>query len=79
MRTIRYYEEQGIIKPARTTDANYRYYGTAEREKLGIIIFLRKIGFSLQHIKTTLAVYQRSTMLQIIDELNKKMELEMDI
>lgn len=77
IRTIRYYEELGIIKPARTTDANYRYYGTAEREKLGIIIVLKKIGFSLQHIKTVLADYQRSTMLQIIDELDKKMKLEM--
>lgn len=54
IRTIRYYEEVGIFKPAKTADSNYRYYGSAEIEKLGIIIFLRKVGFSLQDIRTLL-------------------------
>lgn len=77
IRTIRYYEELGIFKPSRTTDANYRYYGTAEMEKLRIIVFLRKIGFSLQDIKTVLADNRRETMMQMICELHKKMDQEM--
>ena len=76
IRTIRYYEEVGIFKPAKTTDSNYRYYGPAEIEKLGIIIFLRKIGFSLQDIKTVLSENRRMPVLHMISELQKKMDHE---
>ncbi|MFC5406559.1 MerR family transcriptional regulator [Cohnella soli] len=76
IRTIRYYEEVGIFKPAKTADSNYRYYGPAEIEKLGIIIFLRKIGFSLQDIKIVLSENRRMPVLHIIGELQKKMDHE---
>lgn len=76
IRTIRYYEEVGIFKPAKTADSNYRYYGAAEIEKLGIIIFLKKIGFSLKDIKTVLSENRRLHVLQIIHELQKKMDQE---
>lgn len=76
IRTIRYYEEVGIFKPAKTADSNYRYYGPSEIEKLGIIIFLRKIGFSLQDIRTVLSDNRRLPVLHIIGELQKKMDHE---
>ncbi|GMK39906.1 hypothetical protein PCCS19_29610 [Paenibacillus sp. CCS19] len=77
IRTIRYYEELDMIKPARTTDANYRYYGAAEREKLGIIVVLKQIGFSLHDIKTVLADNRRETMMQMMGELQRKTDQEM--
>lgn len=76
IRTIRYYEEVGILKPAKTSDSNYRYYGPPEIEKLGIIMFLKKIGFSLQDIKTVLAENRRLPVLHMIGELQKKMDQE---
>lgn len=76
IRTIRYYEEVGIFKPALTADSNYRYYGPEEIEKLGIIIFLKKIGFSLQDIKTVLSENRRIPVLHMINELQKKMDHE---
>jgi cell division protein FtsZ len=76
IRTIRYYEEVGIFKPARTANSNYRYYGSVEIEKLGIIIFLKKIGFSLQDIKNLFSENRRLPVLHIIGELQKKMDHE---
>lgn len=50
-RTIRYYDEQGLLKPARINSSGYRIYGPAEIDLLQQILFYRELGFSLQQIK----------------------------
>lgn len=54
--TVRYYERLGILPPPRRTAGNYRLYGDAEVRRL---VFLRKgrdLGFSLDDLKTLLAL-----------------------
>lgn len=48
--TIRYYEEEGLIKPART-EAGYREYNEDDIETLKRIIILRKMGISVDAIR----------------------------
>lgn len=48
-RTLRYYEELGLVTPTRS-DGRYRLYSEADLERFARILRLRAIGFSLQSI-----------------------------
>ncbi len=50
-RTIRYYDELGILKPARISSSGYRIYGQKEVDKLQQILFYRELGVKLEEIK----------------------------
>jgi DNA-binding transcriptional MerR regulator len=50
-RTLRYYDEFGILKPARINSSGYRIYGQAEVDRLQQILFYRELGVSLESIK----------------------------
>lgn len=40
-RTIRYYDQIDLLKPARTNSAGYRLYGRAEVDRFQQILFYR--------------------------------------
>ena len=50
-RTLRYYDEIGILKPARINSSGYRIYGQAEVDRLQQILFYRELDVSLDQIK----------------------------
>lgn len=50
-RTLRYYDEIGILKPARINSSGYRIYGPQEVDRLQQILFYRELGVSLENIK----------------------------
>ncbi len=50
-RTLRYYDEIGILKPARINSSGYRIYGQPEVDRLQQILFYRELGLSLEKIK----------------------------
>ncbi|HOQ02048.1 MAG TPA: MerR family transcriptional regulator [Acetivibrio clariflavus] len=54
-RTLRYYDEIGILKPARISSSGYRIYGKAEVDLLQQILFYRELGVSLDDIKKILS------------------------
>jgi DNA-binding transcriptional MerR regulator len=43
-RTLRYYNEIGILKPARMNSSGYRIYGQAEVDRLQQILFYKELG-----------------------------------
>ena len=49
-RTLRYYDEIGILKPARINSSNYRIYGQAEVDRLQQIMLYREMGVDLTTI-----------------------------
>lgn len=53
-RTLRYYDEIGILKPARINSSGYRIYGQSEVDKLQQILFYRELGVALDKIKELL-------------------------
>lgn len=66
-RTLRYYDETGILKPSRVTDAGYRYYGREEVELLQQILFYKERGFELKIIKKI--IYDKDfDMLKAMEE-----------
>jgi DNA-binding transcriptional MerR regulator len=50
-RTLRYYDEIGLLKPARTSSSGYRIYGQAEVDQLQQILFYREMGVNLEVIR----------------------------
>ncbi|NMD69140.1 MerR family transcriptional regulator [Bacillus sp. DNRA2] len=50
-RTLRYYDEIGILKPARINSSGYRIYGQNEVNLLQQILFYRELGVGLESIK----------------------------
>lgn len=50
-RAIRYYDEIGILKPARINSSGYRIYGQKEVDRLQQILFYRELGVGLESIK----------------------------
>lgn len=53
-RTLRYYDEIDLLKPARINSSGYRIYGAAEVDRLQQILFYRELGVSLGKIKELL-------------------------
>ena len=55
IKTLRYYDEQGLLRPAHVdTASGYRYYAVAQLPRLHRILALRDLGFSLDQIGSIL-------------------------
>ncbi len=53
-RTLRFYEEQGLLEPAYYGANGYRYYEEKELLQLQQILFFKELGFKLQQIRKVL-------------------------
>lgn len=54
-RTLRYYDEIEILKPARINSSGYRIYSQKEVDLLQQILFYRELGVNLENIKQILS------------------------
>ena len=65
-RTLRWYDQTGLLKPLRTTEAGYRLYGPKQLDRLQDILFYRELGLDLASIRTILDVpaFDRQAALQ---------------
>jgi DNA-binding transcriptional MerR regulator len=54
LRTVRFYEEAGILIPQHRTEGGHRLFATWELKKLVLVSDLRAAGFSLESIKELL-------------------------
>ncbi|WMC92558.1 MerR family transcriptional regulator [Kineothrix sp. MB12-C1] len=54
-RTLRYYDEFGLLSPVRMSSNGYRIYGKKEVDRLQQILFYRELGVSLEEIKRILS------------------------
>lgn len=52
LRTIRYYDRRGLLKPSKVADNGYRLYSEEDFVKLQRILSLKYLGFSLEEIIT---------------------------
>lgn len=53
--TIRYYEREGLLRPAGRSPGNYRVYGPEAQDRLTFIRAAQAAGFELADIKSMLA------------------------
>jgi len=78
-RTIRFYEDQGLILPTR--QGLNRIYSRADRFRLGWILRGKRLGFSLAEIKELLDLYEvdRSRVSQLRAALKRARERVVDM
>ena len=55
LRTLRFYEDKGLISPRR--DGPNRIYSRRDRGRLKLVLMGKKVGFSLTEIKAMLDLY----------------------
>ncbi len=76
-RTIRFYEDEGLIKPRR--QGLTRLYSAGDRTRLGWILRGKRMGFSLAEIKELLDLYQVDrTGVQQLRELLRRSRLHIE-
>ena len=65
-RTLRYYDEIGLLAPKRISSSGYRIYGGEQIDALQQILFFRKMGVSLDDIKKIISKtdFDRSAALE---------------
>jgi DNA-binding transcriptional MerR regulator len=56
-RTIRYYEERGLLRPQRTTNTQQRLYTPGDRVRLKLLLRARGLGFRLEDIRDLFEIY----------------------
>jgi DNA-binding transcriptional MerR regulator len=83
LRTLRYYEELGLLTPAARSDGGFRYYRSTDVNRLTMIKHLQELGLQLEQIGELMACRDEPrghgkflervrTALKIQDELLQK-------
>ncbi|MGE7918682.1 MerR family transcriptional regulator [Viridibacillus sp. NPDC093762] len=82
-RTLRYYDDIGLLKPARVNSSGYRIYGQEEIDLLQQILFYRELGFKLEVIKEIITVenfdYKNALMEHYKALMEKRQQLDVMI
>lgn len=74
IKTIRYYEELGLITASGRTEGKYRLFKPEEVTRLSFIKTLQKLGLSLQEIAEVLQIYDGGN--PPCDEIKHKLETQ---
>jgi DNA-binding transcriptional MerR regulator/quercetin dioxygenase-like cupin family protein len=74
VRTLHFYDETGLLKPAYVGANGYRFYEEAQLLTLQQILFYRELGFELKHIKGILgrADFEKVAALESHREVLRK-------
>ena len=73
-KSIRYYEENGLLRPKRNHENDYRIYEDEDIKKLKLIKFLRELGVSILELK--LLEEEKLTLQECIKDRIHKIEKE---
>ncbi|MGI6537327.1 MAG: MerR family transcriptional regulator [Caldicoprobacterales bacterium] len=80
-RTLRYYDEIGLLTPKRISSNGYRIYGQKEVDRLQQILFYRELGVNLDEIKRILSEKNFDGLSALQDHLRglleRKQQLEL--
>jgi DNA-binding transcriptional MerR regulator len=77
-RTVRYYEELGLLPGVRRRSGGRRVYGTDEIERLRFIQKLKQLGLSLEEIAQLNAVYAiRGSTRAMLERLRELLDLRL--
>ncbi|QFG00610.1 MerR family transcriptional regulator [Psychrobacillus glaciei] len=80
-RTLRYYDEIGLLKPARINSSGYRIYSSEEVDRLQQILFYRELGVNLDSIKEIMTpeAFDKATALKEHREKLLKKRTQLDL
>ncbi len=80
-RTIRYYDQRGLLRPVDYSEGGYRLYDKEALLKLQRILMLKFAGLSLEEIQSTLLLEEGQSFLEVLEDqrqilVQKKDQLE---
>lgn len=80
IRTLRHYDEIGLLKPLSVTEAGYRLYSEKEMKRLERILFFKELDFPLEEIAAILSHpgYDERTAIERQLALMKKKREQLD-
>ena len=64
-RTIRYYDQKGLVRPNSIGENGYRFYTVEQVKQLKLVIFLKELGFSLKDIQKILEDENGDKLIEI--------------
>jgi DNA-binding transcriptional MerR regulator len=64
LRTIRYYEEVGLVRPSSRTQGGFRLYTEPDVARLNLVKRMKPLGFTLDEARDLLAVLDRLDSMQ---------------
>ncbi len=67
-RTIRYYDQRGLLTPEGYSDSGYRLYGNEALVRMQQIIMLKFAGFSLEEIRSVLLMGQGQDLRETLED-----------
>lgn len=73
-RTLRYYDEIGLLKPQSINASNYRVYGPDEVDRLQEILFYRELELPLNTIRSILSKNKAEKIKALTRELEEMIE-----
>ena len=76
-RTLRYYEDMGLIESTRSDDYAYRMYGEETIKRLEQILILRRLSISIKDIKRIFDTLGSEVVLEILG--NKVQDIDEEI
>ena len=56
LRTVRYYEEVGLVRPSGRTEGGFRLYTDSDIERLALVKQMKPLDFTLEEMRDLLAV-----------------------
>lgn len=65
-RTLRYYEEVGLIQSTKKPDSQYRHYDEESITRINQIILLRRLSFSIKEIQTIFLSGENDNIMPIL-------------
>ena len=72
--TVRYYERNGLLSPAQRSESGYRQYGGIEVRRLRFIRRAKALGFTLEDIRTLLALSDEEDVAKVRAAAQHKVE-----
>lgn len=77
-KTLRYYEDIGLISPAGRTDSGYRLYGWRELEQIEFVRRAKLMGLSLEEIRGLVEAAEAGMPSGALQRLDKLLGLKLE-
>jgi cob(I)alamin adenosyltransferase len=78
IRTLRHYDQLGLLRPSRRSPSGHRRYGASEVTRLYQILSLRALGFSLSTVASLLDEDSSSNLLLLAQDQLKHVTSQLD-
>ena len=78
-RTLRYYEDAGLIQSARSSDYAYRLYDQSAIHRLEQILILRRLNISIKDIQRIFGTSSSETVLEVLSKKVQDIETEVSL